>query len=66
MRIIETHKLIYSIAEDIKREKQFKNLEFIECYKIAINVYKVYIHDKIDDRLNEIKEILEIIQITKD
>jgi hypothetical protein len=65
MRIVETHELIYSIVDDLKKEKEFKNVEFIELYKIALNLYKVNLHDKIDDRLNDIKEILEIIQITK-
>jgi len=66
MKIYETHELINAVSEDLKQEKKFKNLTDIELYHIATNVYKLNLLDKLDDRLFNIQEILEVIQITKD
>lgn len=66
MRIKETHELLTSLVEVLKTEKEFKNFNYLEIYQLAINIYKVNLIDKIDDRLNDIGKTLEIINITKD
>ena len=66
MKIIETHELIKAISQDIRKDFKNEKLTDLEIYNLAINIDKVNLIDKLDERLFNIEKILEIIQITKD
>ena len=64
MKIIETHELIKAISQDIRKDFKNEKLTDLEIYNLALNVYKVNLIDKLDERLWSIEKILEVIQIT--
>ena len=66
MKIIETHELIKAISQDIRKDFKNEKLTDLEIYNLALNIYKVNLIDKLDERLFNIEKILEVIQITKD
>jgi hypothetical protein len=66
MKIIETHELIKAISQDIRKDFKNEKLTDLEIYNLALNIYKVNLIDKLNERLFNIEKILEVIQITKD